>query len=200
MDRENAWRWSLGRRGLRHIQEGAHPHAIRANEPHVADGYLAAVRLDEPSNHAGHDDQRYTEDQERVSFHEGLRLIRMTYCTTGAATPPWQKSNRGGMALAGMSIFAPRSRIPEMSIRPVKDLITAQPTVEGAGVRLRHAFGFGDTESFDPFFLLDDFRTDRPQDYLAGFPWHPNRGIETITCVLCPAPWITATAWGTGAQ
>ena len=71
-----------------------------------------------------------------------------------------------------------------MSIRPVKDLITAQPTVEGAGVRLRRAFGFGDTESFDPFLLLDDFRNDRPQDYLAGFPWHPHRGIETITYVL----------------
>ena len=71
-----------------------------------------------------------------------------------------------------------------MSIRPVKDLITAQPTIEGAGVRLRRAFGFGDTESFDPFLLLDDFRNDRPQDYLAGFPWHPHRGIETITYVL----------------
>jgi len=71
-----------------------------------------------------------------------------------------------------------------MSIRPVKDLVTAQPTIEGAGVRLRRAFGFGDTESFDPFLLLDDFRNDRPQDYLAGFPWHPHRGIETITYVL----------------
>lgn len=71
-----------------------------------------------------------------------------------------------------------------MSIRPVKDLITAQPTIEGAGVRLRRAFGFGDTESFDPFLLLDDFRNDRPADYLAGFPWHPHRGIETITYVL----------------
>ncbi|HVO39794.1 MAG TPA: pirin family protein [Spirochaetia bacterium] len=71
-----------------------------------------------------------------------------------------------------------------MSIRPVKNLITAQPTIEGAGVRLRRAFGFGDTEEFDPFLLLDDFRNDRPQDYLAGFPWHPHRGIETITYVL----------------
>jgi hypothetical protein len=71
-----------------------------------------------------------------------------------------------------------------MSIRPVKDLITARSTIEGAGVRLRRAFGFGDTESFDPFLLLDDFRNDRPQDYLAGFPWHPHRGIETVTYVL----------------
>jgi len=56
--------------------------------------------------------------------------------------------------------------------------------MEGAGVRLRRAFGFGDTEEFDPFLLLDDFRNDRPEDYLKGFPWHPHRGIETITYVL----------------
>ena len=71
-----------------------------------------------------------------------------------------------------------------MSIRPVKKLIQAKPTVEGAGVHLRRAFGFGDPAEFDPFLLLDDFRNDRPQDYLAGFPWHPHRGIETITYVL----------------
>jgi hypothetical protein len=71
-----------------------------------------------------------------------------------------------------------------MSIRPVTRVTTARPTVEGAGVRLRRAFGFGDTEEYDPFLLLDDFRSDRPQDYLAGFPWHPHRGIETITYVL----------------
>ena len=71
-----------------------------------------------------------------------------------------------------------------MSIRPVKRLTQSSPTIEGAGVRLRRAFGFGDTADFDPFLLLDDFRNDRPQDYLAGFPWHPHRGIETITYVL----------------
>jgi redox-sensitive bicupin YhaK (pirin superfamily) len=71
-----------------------------------------------------------------------------------------------------------------MSIRPVKRIIQATPTVEGAGVRLRRAFGFGETTEFDPFLLFDDFRNDRPADYLAGFPWHPHRGIETITYVL----------------
>ena len=71
-----------------------------------------------------------------------------------------------------------------MSIRPVKSIIQSQPTIEGAGVKLRRAFGFGNTGDFDPFLLLDDFRNEHPQDYLAGFPWHPHRGIETITYVL----------------
>jgi quercetin 2,3-dioxygenase len=71
-----------------------------------------------------------------------------------------------------------------MSIRPVKRIIQARPTVEGAGVKLRRGFGFGDTSEFDPFLLFDDFRNDNPNDYLAGFPWHPHRGIETITYVL----------------
>lgn len=71
-----------------------------------------------------------------------------------------------------------------MSLRPVKRIIQAKPTLEGAGVHLRRAFGFGNTSEFDPFLLLDDFRNDIPQDYLAGFPWHPHRGIETITYVL----------------
>jgi redox-sensitive bicupin YhaK (pirin superfamily) len=71
-----------------------------------------------------------------------------------------------------------------MSIRPVKRIVQSTPTMEGAGVKLRRAFGFGATEEFDPFLLLDDFRNDRPEDYRAGFPWHPHRGIETITYVL----------------
>jgi hypothetical protein len=56
--------------------------------------------------------------------------------------------------------------------------------MEGAGVKLRRAFGFGDTSAFDPFLMMDDFRGDQPGDYKAGFPWHPHRGIETITYVL----------------
>ena len=71
-----------------------------------------------------------------------------------------------------------------MSLRPIQRVIASKPTLEGAGVHLRRAFGFGNTTDFDPFLLLDDFRNDVPQDYLAGFPWHPHRGIETVTYVL----------------
>src|SRR5450432_4348293 len=71
-----------------------------------------------------------------------------------------------------------------MSIRPVKSIVSATPHTEGAGVKLRRAFGFGDTTEFDPFLLFDDFRNDTPADYLAGFPWHPHRGIETVSYVL----------------
>ncbi|MGE0462606.1 MAG: pirin family protein [Vicinamibacterales bacterium] len=71
-----------------------------------------------------------------------------------------------------------------MSMRPVKYVSESQPTMEGAGVLLRRAFGFGKTGDFDPFLLFDDFRNERPEDYVAGFPWHPHRGIETITYVL----------------
>ena len=71
-----------------------------------------------------------------------------------------------------------------MSLRPVRQVVQPKPTLEGAGVKLQRAFGFGKTKDFDPFLLLDDFRNDNPADYLAGFPWHPHRGIETITYVL----------------
>jgi len=71
-----------------------------------------------------------------------------------------------------------------MSLRPVKQILQTVPTLEGAGVKLQRAFGFGKTAEFDPFLLLDDFRSDNPADYLAGFPWHPHRCIETITYVL----------------
>jgi len=71
-----------------------------------------------------------------------------------------------------------------MSIRPIKRIAKSTPTMEGAGVKLHRAFGFGTTDEFDPFLLLDDFRNDNPDEYLKGFPWHPHRGIETITYVL----------------
>jgi redox-sensitive bicupin YhaK (pirin superfamily) len=71
-----------------------------------------------------------------------------------------------------------------MSIRAVKRIAQSTPTMEGAGVKLRRAFGFGDPSEFDPFLMMDDFRGDKPSDYAAGFPWHPHRGIETITYVL----------------
>ena len=73
---------------------------------------------------------------------------------------------------------------PRMSIRKVAKSWTSRPTLEGAGVHLHRAFGFGDPAEFDPFLLLDDFRSDVPKDYLSGFPWHPHRGMETITYVL----------------
>jgi quercetin 2,3-dioxygenase len=71
-----------------------------------------------------------------------------------------------------------------MSIRAIKRVSQSKPTIEGAGVHLRRAFGFGNTTDFDPFLLFDDFRNDNPEEFLAGFPWHPHRGIETITYVL----------------
>ena len=71
-----------------------------------------------------------------------------------------------------------------MSIRPIKQISGTKQTMEGAGVKLNRVFGFGDPSLTDPFLMMDDFRSDRPEDYLAGFPWHPHRGIETITYVL----------------
>ncbi len=71
-----------------------------------------------------------------------------------------------------------------MSIRPVKQTSHATPAMEGAGVKLHRVFGFGDPALTDPFLMMDDFRNDSPRDYIKGFPWHPHRGIETITYVL----------------
>ena len=69
-------------------------------------------------------------------------------------------------------------------VREIRQVQASRPTVEGAGVHLRRAFGFGQETLFDPFLMLDDFRSDDPSLYQAGFPWHPHRGIETITYML----------------
>ncbi len=69
-------------------------------------------------------------------------------------------------------------------IRKVSQVLVSQPTMEGAGVRLNRVFGNAQVPLFDPYLLLDDFRSDDPDDYIAGFPWHPHRGIETVTYLL----------------
>lgn len=71
-----------------------------------------------------------------------------------------------------------------MSNRAIAKLFKSRPTIEGAGVHLKRAFGYSQVPFFDPFLMLDDFHTSNPAEYLAGFPWHPHRGIETITYVL----------------
>lgn len=68
--------------------------------------------------------------------------------------------------------------------RKISKVLESKPTLEGAGVHLKRVFGFGEVSLYDPFLLLDDFRSDNPEHYVKGFPWHPHRGIETITYFL----------------
>ncbi len=79
-----------------------------------------------------------------------------------------------------MSIIQTRG----IDYRKIKRVFKSKATLEGAGVHLKRAFGFHEVKMFDPFLLLDDFRSSNPEQYLKGFPWHPHRGIETITYVL----------------
>jgi redox-sensitive bicupin YhaK (pirin superfamily) len=71
-----------------------------------------------------------------------------------------------------------------MTTRTIRTILPGRGTMDGAGVRLKRVFGFGEVPLFDPFLLLDDFRNDNPDDYIAGFPWHPHRGIETVTYMI----------------
>ena len=73
---------------------------------------------------------------------------------------------------------------PALRTRGVAEVLVARPTIEGAGVHLRRAFGSAEVPRLDPFLLLDDFRSENPAEYVAGFPWHPHRGIETVTYML----------------
>ncbi len=70
------------------------------------------------------------------------------------------------------------------NLRKIKKIRKSMPTIEGAGVHLKRAFGFQHVPELDPFLLLDDFHSEKPEEYKMGFPWHPHRGIETITYVL----------------
>ena len=71
-----------------------------------------------------------------------------------------------------------------MSIRKITTSLSSTPTIEGAGVHLKRAFGYHQAPRFDPFLMLDDFHSSNPDEYLAGFPWHPHHGIETITYII----------------
>jgi len=84
----------------------------------------------------------------------------------------------------GRALLQSAKEDPLETIRRVRQVIKSRATVEGAGVHLQRAIGFGPPEKYDPFLLLDDFRSDDPDEYLSGFPWHPHRGMETITYVL----------------
>jgi len=129
-----------------------------------------------------------------MSFFWGTRSLN-TDCRLGTANrrPAARRLWAAGQGSAGpgrRSVIGNHRHLRRlgkglsMSLRPIKRVVLSKPTLEGAGVHLRRAFGFGNTSDFDPFLLLDDFRNDVPADYLAGFPWHPHRGIETVTYVL----------------
>src|SRR5262245_15398945 len=129
---------------------------------------------------------------QRPAVERGARGLAETNNTRGGAGGYEQYPGRRGarrqpalhQAAYNWRVNQSQKRGDVVSIRPVKRVAQSRPTIEGAGVHLRRAFGFGDPKEFDPFLLFDDFRNDNPDEYLAGFPWHPHRGIETITYVL----------------
>jgi quercetin 2,3-dioxygenase len=93
----------------------------------------------------------------------------------------------GGSDLSFMrrvAALVKRKSEERMGVRTVKSVLRGRGAVDGAGVKLKRVFGFSEVPNFDPFLLLDDFRNDNPDDYIAGFPWHPHRGIETVTYLL----------------
>ena len=106
--------------------------------------------------------------------------------------PAWgveETSDNPGASLAkillcdtiGVRLLSPIAQEVLMQIHSIEDIHPSRPVIEGAGVKLRRAFGFDTLPLYDPFLLLDDFRSNNPEDYIKGFPWHPHRGIETIT-------------------
>ncbi len=123
---------------------------------------------------------RWQQTVERMSRRKFLTLAGIG---AGFATL-WPRGIHASQTSAVQGSSLATERDLSMSIRPIKRITQAQPTLEGAGVHLRRGFGFSQTNEFDPFLLFDDFRNERREDYAAGFPWHPHRGIETITYVL----------------